>query len=503
MNGHDEGDREMSEQDTLNLPSRREFLQAGIAVTGSMMIPGAASLAQTGAAPKGKLPNLLFIYGEGHRADALSAAGHAILKTPNHDRIGNEGVRFENAFCTNALCAPARSSVLTGMYSKSTGALGNNDLDRPLPTPYFTDMLREAGYEIALVGKAHCRVGAVDRKWDYYFGFNAPVTNYYEPKFVEGHGSEIGPEKTYEGYADDIALEKALAWLQKPREKPFCLLFWPQTPHAPHYRARRHLDLFNGVTIPKPSTFDDDLKGWPGRSKAVVEARNKIGTHVNPDATRSLEELVKDYYAGLVAVDEMIGKLFAHLEQTGELDNTAILHSSDHGYFLGEFRMFDKRLMYEPSIRVPMMIRYPKSIKAGIVRKEMVLDLDIAPTLLELAGIKPRKEMQGKSMVKLANAGDPSWRKEWLYDYYEYPGFEDVRPHRGIRTETHKLMNFYTVDEWEMYDIANDPEEKNNLFNIPAHAKKKEELKLALVRLFEATPQLPGGPTSVHPSTSF
>ena len=199
----------------------------------------------------------------------------------------------------------------------------------------------------------------------------------------------------------------------------------------------------------------------------------------------------------------MIGKLFAHLEHTGELDNTAILHSSDHGYFLGEFRMFDKRLMYEPSIRVPMMIRYPKSIKAGSVRKEMVLDIDIAPTLLEIAGVKPRNEMQGKSMVKLANAGDPSWRKEWLYDYYEYPGFEDVRPHRGIRTETHKLMHFYTVDEWEMYDIANDPEEKNNLYNILAHGKKKEELKLALVRLFEATPQLPGGPTSVHPSKSF
>ena len=484
--------------------NRREFVQTGLAATGSMLLPGrSVHAAEAAAAPRGNQPNLIFIYGEGHRSDCLSAAGHPILKTPNQDRIGNEGVRFENAFCTNALCAPARSTVLTGMYSKSTGALGNGELNVPLDVPYFTDMLRDAGYEIALVGKAHCRDGAKDRNWDYYFAFNAAGTNYYEPKYIEGRGANIGPEKTYYGYADDIAMDKAITWLQQPREKPFCLLFWPVTPHAPFYRPRRHLDLFNGVSIPKPSTFDDDLKGWPGRSKAVIEAKNKIGTHVNPDATRSLEELCKDYYAGLTAVDDMIGRLFAHLETANQMDDTAIIHSSDHGYFLGEFRMFDKRLMYEPSIRVPMMIRYPKAIKAGSVRKEMVLDLDIAPTILELAGVKPRKEMQGKSMVKLANEGDPHWRKEWLYDYYEYPGYEDVRQHRGVRTETHKIMHFYTVDEWEMYDIEHDPEEKNNLYGQPAHAAKQKELVAALERVFEAVPQRTGAPTKTAPEKSF
>lgn len=484
--------------------NRREFLQAGLAATGSMLVPGRNLMAEEAAAqPKGKQPNLLFIYGEGHRWDCLSAVGHPLLKTPNQDRIGNEGVRFENAFCTNALCAPARSTVLTGMYSKSTGALGNSDLDKPLDIPYFTDMLRDAGYEIALVGKAHCRDGAKDRNWDYYFAFNGAGTNYYEPKYIEGRGSDIGPEKKYFGYADDIAMDKAIAWLQQPRDKPFCLLFWPVTPHAPFYRPRRHLDLFNGVPIPKPSTFDDDLKGWPGRSKAVVEAKNKIGTHVNSDGTRSLEELCKDYYAGLTAVDDMVGRLFVHLEQTKQMDDTAIIHSSDHGYFLGEFRMFDKRLMYEPSIRVPMMIRYPKAIKAGSVRKEMVLDIDIAPTLLELAGVKPRKEMQGKSMITLANEGDPHWRKEWLYDYYEFPGYEDVRQHRGVRTETHKLMHFYTVDEWEMYDIATDPEEKNNLYGEPAHAAKQKELMAALERLFSEVPTRPGLTLQTRPAPSF
>lgn len=495
---------EMPKETTHEL-NRREFLQAGIAVTGAAIAGSTSSFAAqaNAAASQRKKPNFIFVYGEGHRWDCLSLAGHPIVKTPNHDRIGKEGIRFENAFCTNSLCAPARSSVLTGMYSKSTGALGNNDLDKPLETPYFTDMLREAGYEIALVGKAHCRAGAIDRKWDYYFGFNAASTNYYEPKFIEGHGGDIGPEKTYEGYADDVALDHALAWLNQPREKPFCLLFWPQTPHAPYYRERRHLTLYNGVAVPVPSTFDEDLKGWPGRSKAVIEAKNKIGTHVNPDATRSLEELCKDYYAGLVAVDDMIGRLFEYLETTKQLGDTAIIHSSDHGYFLGEFRMFDKRLMYEPSIRVPMMIRYPKMIKPGLVRKEMVLDLDIAPTILEIAGIAPRKEMQGRSMLRLTERDDPEWRKEWLYDYYEYPGYEDVRPHRGVRTETHKIMHFYTVNEWEMYDLSNDPEEKYNLYGKPEHAALQKDLEARLERVFNEVPWLPGGPTSVKPSKSF
>jgi arylsulfatase A-like enzyme len=468
--------------------TRREFVQHSLAAAGSVWASSALPLHADPAA-SGKKPNLIFIYGEGHRWDCLSVAGHPILKTPNHDRIGREGVRFTNAFCTNALCAPARSSVLTGMYSKSTGALDNKDIDKPLDVPYFTDMLQEAGYDIALVGKAHCRAGARDRKWDYYFGFNAPVTNYYRPVFAEGRKGVAGPEKTYEGYADDVALDKALAWLAEPREKPFCLLFWPQTPHAPFYRERRHLDLYNGVAIPKPSTFDDDLKGWPGKPKAFVEAKNKIGTLENPDATRSLEEVVKDYYAGLVAVDDMLGRLFKHLDDKGIIDDTAIIHSSDHGYFLGEFRCFDKRLMHEPSIRIPMMVRYPKLIKAGTVKDEMVLDLDVAPTFLEIAGVAPRKEMQGKSLIPLAQNAAGMWRKEWFYDYYEYPGYEDVRPHHGIRTETHKLMHYYTVDEWEMYDLSRDPEETNNLYGKPEHAATEKHLKAELERLAAQIPQ--------------
>lgn len=475
-------------------PTRRSFLQgalvtAAAATTSALTTDASAASLPKPGATGAKRPNLIFIQGEGHRADCLSLAGHPILKTPNHDRIGREGIMFRNAFCTNALCAPARSTVLTGMYSKSTGALDNRFLDKPLDVPYFTDLLQEAGYEVALVGKAHCRAGAADRNWDYYFAFNAPSTDYYAGRFREGRHGHVGPARTYEGFADDIALDRAIKWLEEPRDKPFCLLFWPQTPHAPFYRERRHLTLYNGVTIPEPSTFNDDLKGYPGKSRAFADAKNKIGTLQNADSVRSLEELCKDYYAGLVAVDDMLGRLFAWLEAKNILDDTAIVHSSDHGFFLGEYRCYDKRLMHEPSIRVPMMIRYPKLFKAGTVKDEMVLDLDIAPTLLDIAGLKPRDAMQGHSLLPFARSSPQTWRREWFYDYYEYPGAEDVRPHRGIRTETKKLMNFYTVNEWEMYDLAKDPEEKNNLYGKPEYTALQADLTQRLDRLAASVSQ--------------
>jgi arylsulfatase A-like enzyme len=327
--------------------------------------------------------------------------------------------------------------------------------------------------------------GVKDRYWDYYFGFNAPATNYYNPKFREGRKGVFGDEKVYKGqYADDLATDRALAWLSEKRDKPFCLLLWFQTPHSPFFRARRHLDLYSGVTIPKPATFDDDLKGYPGKPKAFVDAENKIGTTATEDAARSLEETVKDYYAGLVAVDENIGRIFQHLEKSGELEDTAILQTSDHGFFLGEWRLYDKRLMHEPSIRVPLMLRYPKRIKPGAVRDEMILDIDIAPTLLDLAEVKIPDHLPGKSIVGLASTNDANWRKEWFYDYYEYPGAEQVKPHRGIRTERYKLIHYYQEpQEFELYDLANDPGETQNLYGNPQHVALQQDLFRRLQKL--------------------
>jgi arylsulfatase A-like enzyme len=474
-------------------PTRREVLQGSLAVAGAALASSVAPSALL-AEPGVKRPNLIFFFGEGQRADALSIAGNSILKTPNHDRIGREGMRFQNAFCTNALCAPARSVSLTGMYSRSTGALSNEHLNVPLPSdiPLFTDILRQAGYEVALLGKVHTPNGVEERYWDYYFGHNSPGNDYANPFFKEGRKGRISPEQRFHNvYPDDLTVDRALAWLDEDRgDKPFCLLVWFVAPHEPFFRARRHQDLYRGVTTPKPETFDADLKGYPGKPQGFIDAENKIGTTSSHPACGSLEGVMKDYYAGLVAVDENIGRVFSYLEKKKILDDTAIVHSSDHGFFLGEWRMFDKRLMHEPSIRVPFMVRYPHRVPAGTVRTEQILDIDIAPTLLDLAGVPIPAHMQGKSVLPLAKAADPSFRTEWYYEYYEWPNPEKVPPCRGIRTERYKLIQ-YLLDpqEFELYDLLSDPNETRNLYGRAEVADLQRHLQERLDALRAAVPE--------------
>lgn len=356
---------------------------------------------------------------------------------------------------------------MTGMYSHSTGALDNDTVEAlPADIPLFTDLLHNAGYQVAFCGKAHIGNGARERYWDYYFGFNDAVTNYYNPRFFERRSKGRGVEATYPGcYADDLATDRALSWLTEEREQPFCLTLCHQSPHAPFYRPKKYLDLYNGTPIPVPPTFGDYAERYPGKPRAFMEARNKIGIMETSDGIRSLEELVKDYYAGVIGVDDNIGRVMGYLEQSGILDDTVILFSSDHGYFLGEWQAFDKRFMHEPSIHVPTMLRYPREFKAGTKIDEMVLNLDIAPTLLELAGVDIPNRMQGRSFVKLAKGQENDWRKDWLYEYFEYPRYEHVPPHWGIRTDRYKLIHYYLEpQEFEMYDLQEDPLELYNLY---------------------------------------
>jgi arylsulfatase A-like enzyme len=483
----------MKIEEKASTATRREFVQGSLAVAGTILasqIGGAAALAESSP----KRPNLVFFFGEGQRANALSIAGNPIVKTPNQDRIAREGIRFQNAFCTNALCAPARATTLTGLYSRSTGALSNEHNNVPLPSdiPLFTDLLREAGYEVAILGKVHVRNGVEERYWDYYFGHNAPANNYANPFFKEGRKGKIGPEQQYHNiYPDDLTVDRALAWLEEDRsDKPFCLLVWFVAPHEPFFRPRRLFDLYNdGTIIPKPATFDDDVKGYPGKPKSFVEAMNKIGTTMGHPAAGSLEGLAKDYYAGLMAVDENIGRVLDYLEQKEILDDTAIVTGSDHGFFLGEWRLFDKRLMHEPSIRVPLAIRYPKRIDAGTIRNEMVLDIDLAPTFLDLANAPIPTHLQGKSVLPLAKTPDPSFRKEWYYEYYEWPNPEGVAPHRGIRTERYKLIHYAERNEFELYDLTNDPGEMQNLYGQPLYLSLQQDLLSRLEKLRAAIPE--------------
>ncbi len=432
-----------------------------------------------------KKPNIVCFVGEGLRWDELSSTGNKLIQTPNMDRIAREGCTFHNGFVVNALCLPSRATMLTGMYSHTTGAASNVQGKIDPRFPLVSDLLQKAGYETAFLGKSHIQGALMDHYWDYYFGFVGQA-DYYRPRITEGVRGKYGPEKLYEGtYVDTLLTQKAVAWLQQKRDKPFCLFLWFYSPHAPFFRPKDRVNELNGTAIPVPPSFDEDTKGYPGKPRAVADADNKIGySEVANDDPRSLEELVKDHYVGVEDNDENVGAIWKELERQNLTDATAILLSSDHGFFLGEHHFYDKRLMYEPSIRVPMVVRYPKHIKPGTASDEMVLNLDVAPTLLDVAGIPVPAEMQGKSMLPLAEGDAVKWREDWLYEYYEYPGYENVRPCRGVRTKRYKFIHFYIEpEEFELYDLQTDPDEMNNLYGEPGYAELTAHLKDRLAAL--------------------
>jgi arylsulfatase A-like enzyme len=473
-----------------NTRDRRAVLKWVAGALGATACPldRVAALAQSAETNFGR-PNIICFLGEGLRADESSFAGNKILQTPNIDRIAKEGCAFRNAFVVNALCLPSRATILTGLYSHTTGAVSNVEGKLPPDTRLITDMLHDAGYEMAFLGKAHIDGALMDHYWDYYFGFVGQA-DYYRPVITEGIRGKYSPAKLYEGeYVDDLLTRKAVGWLQQTRDKPFCLFLWFYAPHTPFYRPPDMVNMFNGVPVPVPPTFNEDQGDYPGKPRAVAHADNHVGTsEVFDNDPRSLEELVKDHYVGVEDNDRNIGLVLEELERQGAMDRTAIVLSSDHGFFLGEHHFFDKRLMYEPSIRVPMMIRYPRLIRAGTTSDEMVLNLDLGPTIVELAGLTPLHQMQGESVMPLARGKKVSWREDWLYEYYEYPGWQNIRPCRGVRAKRYKYIHFFIdPQEYELYDLQSDPDEKNNLYGRPGYDQITADLRARLEVLREQT----------------
>jgi arylsulfatase A-like enzyme len=468
--------------------TRRAFLRNAAAA--SVSVTFAPQILQALSSPAvGPKPNLVFFLGEGVRWDESSIAGNRLLRTAHLDRIGREGVVFTDAFCINALCLPARATILSGMYSHTTGAVDNQHSKVPKKFAIVTDLIRQGGYEIAFLGKSHVEDALTDRYWDYYFGFKGQA-DYFHPVITEGIKGKFGEPHTYNDvYVDDLLTDKAVQWLKQPHEKPFCLFLWFYAPHAPFYRPLRAVNDFNGVPIPKPESFDEYLAGYPGKPKSVVQALNKIGTQFfGNDDPRSLEELVKDHYVGVENNDRNIGRIFAVLEEKGTFDETAIMWSSDHGFFLGEHRFYDKRLMYEPSIRIPLMMRYPPRVKAGTTSDKMVLNLDLAPTLLDLAKVPVPADFQGKSLMPLIEQPPSDWRQDWLYEYYEYPGFENVRPCRGVRTQRYKYIHYFTEpQEFELYDLETDSAEMHNLYGDLKYEDLTRRLAARIEELRRAT----------------
>ncbi len=465
--------------------TRRSALKLNAATLGAAAAAPLLTANQAGNFPAGnskaRRPNFVIFMTDGQRPDEFSyAAQHGepgfawdqckinpILQTPNMDRIAREGVWFSNAFVTNALCAPGRASVLTGMYSRANGVIDNKDRPITPGMPIFSDLLRDAGYEVAFCGKSHIRNGLRDRYWDYYFGYLGQAS-YFDCPIAEGLNGHVGKDQIYHDWVDDVVTKAAVDWLDGSHAKPFCLFLWFYSPHAENIRPRRYLDLYSGDNIPKPATFDDDLKRYPGKPKAFVNATNKIG---RDEWCATLEALVKGHYALTKGADDNVGRVIHTLERNGILDETVLMHTADHGFFLGEWRLMDKRLMHEPSIRIPLNIRYPRVIKPGTFNQSMVLNIDIAPTVLELAGIKPPAHMHGRSLVPLIQGNDSGWRHDWLYSYYEYPGPNMVAKNHGVRTERYKLIEYYDEipKEYELYDLQTDPQELRNLFGDPKY----------------------------------
>lgn len=467
--------------------SRREMLKLSAGTLGGAFAaaasPGVAG-AQESAGTGTRRPNFLIIMGDGVRPDEMSIAGNPIIKTPNIDRIGREGMIFRNTFVINALCAPSRATVLTGLYSRNNGVIDNKERHIGEGIPIVSDYLRKSGYEVAFCGKSHVAGGLRSYYWDFYYGYLGQKA-YVNAPIAEGIDGHIGGDEIVDGYSDDVITMAAAGWLEGKREKPFCMYLFLKAPHQPFIPPRNLATLYDdGTRIPVPETFDEDLKGYPGKPRAFANCDNHIGT--DSTGVSTLEAIVKNHYASTVGLDQNVGRILEVLERTGKLDNTVIMFTADHGYFLGEWHFMDKRLMHEPSIRIPLLVRYPKMIKAGSQNDKMALNLDIAPTMLELAGVKVPESMQGRSLVPLLKDAEPeSWRKDWYYAFYEYPGPNMVPKNRGIRTERYKLIEYweYEPKQYELYDLQEDPKELHNLHGDPKYKDLAERLHQRMMEL--------------------
>ncbi|HVI58224.1 MAG TPA: sulfatase [Luteimonas sp.] len=483
---------------------RRRTLQ--LLGAGAMALGGRRLHAQAGDAPRGKAregaPSILFIMTDDHAQHAMGVYGNTLLKTPNMDRIGNEGIRFDQAFVTNSLCAPSRASYMTGLYSHTHGVTSNGEepgfyeqMGMARGQVTWPMLLRGAGYHTALVGKWHIK--SLPEGFDHWAILPGQGT-YYDPDFLVN-----GARVRFRGHTDDVIGDQALAYLrhERPKDGPFCLLYQFKAPHGPWEADQRFMGEFVDGRIPVPVAFQGPPEGAP---VALSKTRNSIAgmgdfyhkaerrppqvdRDLPPDQrTRAnLQALVRNYYRVLLGVDENVGRVLDFLDEEGLAEDTIVVYASDNGFFLGEFGFYDKRLMYEPSIRVPMLMRWPKAIPAGRVDdRNMVLNIDVAPTLLDMAGLAPPATMHGRSWKPLLADAHAPWRDAFLYEYFEYPAVHCVRKHRGVRTADWKLIHFWErPDEWALYDLRHDPDELENLVDRPEHAARIAQLKQRLRQL--------------------
>ncbi|MHC4647566.1 MAG: sulfatase family protein [Planctomycetota bacterium] len=450
--------------------NRRQLLKKTCLGVTALTVPGCTSKTQLLASKAAsERPNIIFIMADDHASHALGCYGSRINKTPNLDRIADEGMRFDNCFCTNSICAPSRAVILTGKYSHINGKIDNrreNPFDGSQQT--FPKLLQKAGYETAMIGKWHLRTEPTG--FDYW-NVLPGQGKYHNPAFIE-----MGKKKKYTGYVTDLITDFCLDWLkQRKGDKPFLLMYHHKAPHRNWQPDQKHAKMYEDVDIPVPDTFDDDYKT---RSDAAREQKMTIARHFRVPSDTKVEppegltgealkhwkyqRYMQDYLRCVASIDDNVGRLLDYLDESGLA-----------------------RFMYEESLRMPLLIRYPKEIRRGTANSDIVLNLDFAPTFLDLAGVTVPADMQGRSFRSLLEGRRPrDWRTSMYYHYYEYPGAHAVKRHYGIRTKRYKLIHFYyDIDAWELYDLQKDPNELNNLYSNPAHDAILKRLRTELGRL--------------------
>lgn len=481
-------------------------------------------------------PNILYIMSDDHDADAISAYSKTLLSTPHIDRLAKEGMLFKRAFTGNAICGPSRATLLTGQHSHKNGVIDNRsrfDSSRnSLPK-----LMQQAGYQTAVIGKWHLH--SYPTGFDYW-KILPGQGQYINPRIIHSNGDTA----TYKGYATDVTTDIALDWLRsRPTDKPFMLLLHHKAPHRYFLPPLKYIEQYHNKTFPEPATLYNDTAGhgtaWqmqtmsilpdlmlssdlkvdpkylmdipalkpgqaeinyynsimnripePGRSriKAIYAARGEIIQREKPSGKQlqkyKFQWYLQDYLACVASIDENIGRVLDYLDSTRLTDNTMVLYTSDQGFYLGENGWFDKRWMYDVSMQTPLLVRWPKHISPASTSNALVQNIDFAPTILQAAGAPVPQWMQGLSLLPLLTGKQKALPRPYLYyHFYEYKADHTVLPHLGIRGDRYKLIYFYTADEWEFYDLQQDPAEQHNLIRSTAHQSIIATMKKELVKV--------------------
>ncbi len=431
-------------------------------------------------------PNIIFIMSDDHAAHVMGCYGSYRNTTPNLDRIAAEGIRLDNCFCTNSICTPSRASILTGKYPHMNGVMTFNAL--PSNQVTFPQMLRNAGYYTAMVGKWHldCEPTGFD-----YWNVLPAQGKYHDPDFIDN-----GVKKVVPGYVTDIITDDTLSVLaSRPKDRPFCLLSQHKAPHDMWESDDQHAAMFENVDIAEPETLFDD---YDTRATAVQQSTQRIGAtrpghtyfeaetgHITDPVSRKraqYQEYMKRYLRCVASIDDNVGRILDYLDENDLTENTIIIYTSDQGFFLGEHGWYDKRFMYEESLRMPFVVRYPREIAASSADDHIILNTDFAATLLDYAGVEPHPDMQSESFRHILAGEEPAeWREIMYYRYYR--SHFNTPSHWGVRTKQYKYIYYNMSMEHELYDLGNDAREIKNVYRDPEYREIARHLRGEVTRL--------------------